>query len=151
MLIADLLQRAKAIGQAHASDETRESGAWGGTFANVLSSAWDIVQNFVDKIAAWIGGQDENDLTEEDIAAQVDSLAETVGGAEIASAVEQAVLDELTAQGELQVQWYASPGACPLCLANADAGPIPAGSAFPSGDKCPQAHNYCQCSVGIPR
>lgn len=149
--IADLLQRAKAIGQAHASDETQESHAWGGKFTDAWVSAWDIVQNFVDRMIDWIGGQDDNDLDESDIEAEVESLADTVGDAEIGSAIEQAVLDELVAQGALQVAWYCSPGACVVCLENEAASPIPAGETFPSGDKCPQCHNGCQCSVGLPK
>lgn len=148
--IADLLQRAQRIGHAHASDETRESSAWGGSFTDALGSAWSIVTNFVQRVADWISGQDEEDLTDEEIQAEVDSLAETVGDTEVASAIEQAVMDELDSQGFMSVQWYAQPDACKLCQANAAQGPVPIGSAFASGDATPPAHPNCRCSLGSP-
>lgn len=142
--IADLLRRAKAIGRVH----VMESMTWGGVFSDLWQSAKDIVSNFVARIVGWIGGQSADDLTEEDIQAEVDTLAETVGDTEIAAAVEQAVMDELDAQGFMSIQWYAQPGACKLCQRNADQGPVPIGSTFQSGDATPPAHPLCRCSIG---
>lgn len=151
MQIADLLQRAKALGRAHASDETAESSAWGGSFADVFASAQQIVSNFVMKVVDWITEQDADELADEDIHAQVDALAETVGDTEVASAIEQAVLDELQSQGATQLVWYVSgENTCAICLNNATASPIPIGSSFPSGDKRPPLHPHCDCSVGVP-
>lgn len=147
--IAGLLQRAKAIGKAHASDEAEESDAWGGVFADVFASAQQIVSNFVSKIADWIAGQDAEDLDEGEIEAEVADLAETVGDTEVASAIEQSVLDELSAQGYLEVAWAVQPSACPLCLENASVSPIPIGTDWPSGDKTPPAHPRCRCSLTV--
>ena len=35
---------------------------------------------------------------------------------------------------------------CPICQANADAGPVPLGQPFPSGDHYPPAHPRCRCA-----
>lgn len=148
--IADLLQRAQRIGHEHASDKAQEGISWGGAFTDMWQSARDIVSNFVQRVADWITGQDEEDLTDADIQAEVDSLAETVGDTEIASAIESAVMDELNAQGFMQVAWIAMPGACALCMENAAASPIPIGTPFPSGDNYPPAHPHCRCSLGAP-
>ncbi len=129
----------------------QESGAWGGSFADVFASAQQIISNFVQRIADWIDGQDANDLTEEDIEAEIANLAETVGDTEIASAIEEAVLEELQAQGETQMVWYVSlEHSCANCIANAEASPLPIGSVWPSGDTAPPAHPNCSCSLGVP-
>lgn len=147
--IATIIDAAKVIGHAHASDEL-ERAAWGGNFSNVLSSAWGIVNTFVQRIADWIDGQDVEDLTDEAIQDQVDSLAETVGDTEVASAIEGEVMEQLTAQGYTQQVWYADPEACPTCIENAEASPLPMGSEWPSGDTSPPAHPHCHCSIGTP-
>lgn len=45
-----------------------------------------------------------------------------------------------------RVEWFALEG-CDYCEENAEAGPIPLGSEFPSGDTEPPAHPNCRCSV----
>ena len=152
-ILADIIEQAQTIGRAHASDEAQERAiAWGNKFTNALSSAWDIVSNFVQRIADWIAGQESSgeDFTEDDVIAEIDTLAETVAGVEVASAIEAEVLDSLQSQGFLTIAWIAMPGACPLCLANADQGGIPIGTAFASGDLYPPAHSHCRCSLGSP-
>lgn len=51
--------------------------------------------------------------------------------------------------GVAQVRWALDPGSktCPRCIANAAAGPIPLGAAFPSGDRSVPAHVRCRCAV----
>ncbi|MFJ9771225.1 phage minor head protein [Kitasatospora sp. NPDC101157] len=46
-------------------------------------------------------------------------------------------------------QWQTEPdgNVCPVCDANAAAGPIPIGHAYPSGDTTPPAHPRCRCAV----
>ncbi len=48
---------------------------------------------------------------------------------------------------ELEKEWYPDDEACPICLGNADAGPIPVNDEFPSGDLAPLAHPNCECSL----
>ena len=140
--ITTILEQAKAIGHAHASDEVERSAAWGGNFSNILTSAWGIVNTFVQRIADWVAGQDE--MTEDDLDAEVDSLAETVAGSEVAAAIEQEVLDTLAAQGVTLMKSIAQVGACPLCQDKADADPVPIGD-FDG----PPYHPHCRCS-GAP-
>lgn len=148
--LASIIEQAQAIGHAHAQDEHERSIAWGGKFTDALSSAWDIVSNFVQRIGDWISGQNPEDLTEGAIVDQVDTLAETVSSVEVPSAIEGAVMDSLQSQGFLTIAWIAQPGACERCLANAAASPLPIGSEWPSGDTIPPVHPHCRCSIGVP-
>lgn len=51
--------------------------------------------------------------------------------------------------GISQVRWALDPSSqtCPRCIGNAAAGPVRAGSAFPSGDSYPPVHPHCRCAV----
>lgn len=140
--IATIIEQAKAIGHAHASDDLARSATWGGNFTNILTSAWAIVNTFVSRISDWLAGQD--DVSEDDLDAEVDDLAETVAGSEVAAAIEQEVLDTLAAQGVTLMKSIAQVGACPLCQDKADADPVPIGD-FDG----PPYHPHCRCS-GAP-
>lgn len=147
-ILVEILEQAQDMGREIARKGNHERGmAWGGRFTNLLESAWNIVSNFVQRIADWISGQDVEALTEDDIVGEIDSLAERVGVAEITSAIEQEVLDELQAEGVTMVVSIAQPGACSPCVLNAEAGPIPIGTAFPSGDTRPPYHGGCRCNI----
>lgn len=152
-VLADIIQRAQVIGHEHATDELERSIAWGGRFTDALSSAWDIVSNFVSRIADWISEQVSGDtgaeLSQDDVVAEVDSLASTVAGVEVAAAIEEEVMDTLQSQGFLQIQWYAQPDACATCKAKADMGAVPIGTDF-GGVATPPAHSSCRCSIGTP-
>ncbi|MFC1418592.1 phage portal protein [Streptacidiphilus cavernicola] len=52
-------------------------------------------------------------------------------------------------RGVTQVRWVLDPSSttCALCIANAGAGPIRLGAAFPSGDRTAPAHPNCRCAV----
>ncbi len=140
-----IIEQAKAIGHVHASQDEMERSqhAWGGNFSSTLSSAWNIVNLFVQRVADWFAEQGD-DVTEDDIEAEVDDLAERVAGYEVASAIEQEVLDELAAQGVGKMKVVNQPGACAACVARASAGPVPASEFVP-----PPYHDYCQCN-GAP-
>ncbi|MBM9509984.1 phage portal protein [Streptomyces sp. KK5PA1] len=47
--------------------------------------------------------------------------------------------------GITQWRWVAEPGACPICTANAAAGPRTIGEAWPDGSDAPPAHPNCRC------
>jgi 8-oxo-dGTP pyrophosphatase MutT (NUDIX family) len=51
--------------------------------------------------------------------------------------------------GVTQGQWVLDPSVntCPICIANAGAGPRPIGAAYPSGNAYPPVHPRCRCSV----
>lgn len=147
-VLASLIEQAQAIGHAHATDERERGIAWGGKFSNALSSAWNIVNTFVQRIVGWMSEQDPEDLSEDEIEEQVDTLAQTVSSVEIPTAIEQEVMDELERQGVLYIRWIAQPGACTQCQANADMGNVPIGTDF-NGDVFPPAHAHCRCSLGM--
>jgi len=90
-----------------------------------------------------------DDASEDDALSALDDtalvVAETLGLTEIQSVVEETVMGELQASGIAQVEWVNEPGACPICLDNADAGPVNIGDTFPSGDSQAPAHNRCRC------
>jgi 8-oxo-dGTP pyrophosphatase MutT (NUDIX family) len=48
-----------------------------------------------------------------------------------------------------QVRWVLDPSSktCPRCIANAEAGTVPIGSTFPSGDRTVPAHPRCRCAI----
>jgi hypothetical protein len=139
-VLASIIEQAKAIGHAHASQEEERATAWGGKFQHALSSAWNIVNNFVQRIADWFAGQDE--VTEEDVEAEVDSLAERVASYEVATAIEEQVLETLYFAGVTMVQSIAQPGACQPCQDKADDGPKPINDFDP-----PPYHGGCRCSA----
>lgn len=151
--LVGILEQAQAIGREHARDEAHERGiSWGGNFGNLLSSAWDIVTNFVSRIGDWVAswktehaGQEP---TEAETQEKIEGLANTVANVEVQSAVEQAATESLRGQGHRTKKWHIQPGACAVCKANAAQGSIPIGEQFESGDEQPPAHDKCGCSVG---
>lgn len=139
-VLASIIEQALSIGHAHATDEAHERAvAWGGMFQNVLSSAWDIVSNFVGRIANWFSAHPN--ATEEEVVEEVESLADRVAGFEVAAAIESEVLRELTFAGVKMARSIAQPGACDDCLTKAARGPVPINDFVP-----PPYHQYCQCS-----
>jgi len=142
-ILADIIEQAQAIGHAHATDEIERAIAWGGKFQDALSSAWNIVNNFVNRIAQWFTGQEAagEDVTEADVVEKVDSLAEQVAGVEVAAAIEEEVLQGLTFAGVSMVRVVNQPGACDDCVARAEAGAQPINDFEP-----PPYHSKCKCS-----
>lgn len=144
-ILADIIEQAQAIGRAHTNDETHDRAiAWGGKFQQVLSSAWNIVTNFVNRIAEWFTDQKTTgeDITEADITDKVESLAETVAGVEVAAAIEEEILRELTFVGVSMVKAIAQPDACDECKERAEAGAQPIDDFEP-----PPYHSRCRCST----
>lgn len=73
--------------------------------------------------------------------------AETVARTETARAMSQGSLSTYQANGVPNKVWLVAAEPCPICEENADAGPIPAGDSFPSGDDAPPAHPMCLCAI----
>lgn len=141
-MLASIIEQAQAIGRAHAAAETQERTiAWGGKFVNALQSGWDIVSNFVQRIADWLSGPDGADASEDEIATEIETLADHVGGFEVSAAIEQEIVDTLQAQGVGMMHSIAQPGACGPCLDKAAADPVPISDFIP-----PPYHNRCRCS-----
>lgn len=147
--LASILQEAQAIGRAHAGEELERGINWGGGIKNLLDRAWNIATTFIGRITGWISGRGDGDVAQEDIDAEVISLAETVASVEVPTAIEEEVLATLQRQDFMTIQWYAQPGACAACQARADMGPVPIGTDF-NGVAIPTAHPHCRCSIGAP-
>ena len=58
-------------------------------------------------------------------------------------------MDYYLASTVSELQWLVddSPNVCPVCLANERAGPLPAGTAWPSGAQNVPQHPRCRCSI----
>ena len=74
--------------------------------------------------------------------------ARAVATTEVTRASSQGALDAYRAQGVTGLRWLTEQDrmVCPVCQANEDAGPVPLGAAFPSGDLMPPAHPNCRCA-----
>jgi hypothetical protein len=81
-----------------------------------------------------------------------DERALTIAETEVAAVNGQASLESYHAAREAGVvvrkRWWAEPGCCAVCEANAEAGPIDLDEPFPSGDDTTPAHPKCRCVVG---
>lgn len=85
----------------------------------------------------------------EDNYAFSEERAFVIASTEITSANSEGALNsyrEAEEEGiEVKKSWLRLGDACSICVANADAGPIPLDDPFPSGDMAPGAHPYCRC------
>lgn len=97
-------------------------------------------------------GLTDKQVAKEFIAAGIRGLSKdpqralTIANTEMNRAMSVASMDTYNELGLDQVEWFALEG-CEYCEENAEAGPIPLGSEFPSGDTEPPAHPNCRCSV----
>jgi hypothetical protein len=92
------------------------------------------------------------------VAAQIQDLgadpqrAQMIAITEINRASNQAALAYYQAHGTTEVLWLLDEDPCPVCIANAEAGPVPIGEPFPSLDFAPPAHPRCRCGlIGAPQ
>ena len=78
-----------------------------------------------------------------------DAWAERVAVTEISRAVSAATLNTYQTNGISLVSWLTAVDqrTCAPCIANESAGPIPAGSHFPSGAAAPPQHPSCRCCL----
>lgn len=74
--------------------------------------------------------------------------ADMVAGTEIARAVTGASFQTYAANGVEYTTWLSAEDGrvCPYCDENEEAGPVPLGDAFPSGDAGPPGHPRCRCA-----
>lgn len=79
------------------------------------------------------------------------SRALTIASTEINRAMSAATLDKLESLDIEYKQWILDADPCPICIANADQGPIPTMDNFDSGDDAPPAHPNCRCAVAGAR
>ncbi len=119
----------------------------------ITQTTRDRLRNIIaDGLENNIGRQGIADLIEADSSGLFDEgRAELIADYEVGSANGVGSLEGLEQAEEAGVdvmkEWYPDAEACPICLENADAGPIPLDEEFPSGDDAPLAHPNCECSL----
>jgi hypothetical protein len=74
------------------------------------------------------------------------SRALAIANTEMSRALNVSSMNYYTDSGVEKVEWLALE-ACELCGQNADAGAIPLGEVFPSGDTEPPGHPNCRCGI----
>lgn len=77
--------------------------------------------------------------------------ARLIASTEMNDAFSEATMRKLNRMGVSYKQWITSADACDFCVENEDAGPIPIGELFPSGDERPPGHPFCRCAVSGAR
>jgi hypothetical protein len=119
-----------------------------------------LAQTTREMIRSTIAGGIESNLSMPDIAelleqnyAFSEERARIIAATEITSANSQGALNSYREAEDVGLEvkkaWLRLGDACPVCVTNADAGPIPLDDPFPSGDMAPGAHPGCRC-VLIP-
>lgn len=97
----------------------------------------------------------ENGSSVKDLAASISGLltdpshAEMVASTELARASNSAAFWSYRLHAIERASWVTAEDGkvCPICDANAAAGPLPLGEAFPSGDTMPPAHPWDRCAI----
>lgn len=115
---------------------------------------WSIAKVVRDRLRAVIADGFENKLTGEQIAQNIAADPEAFGPArsrniaryEVANAQEEGRLHYLRKAGVQRKEWSDQDG-CPVCVGNAEQGPIPMDKAFKSGHTHAPAHPNCRCSI----
>ncbi|MEU5596687.1 phage head morphogenesis protein [Streptomyces sp. NPDC020298] len=77
---------------------------------------------------------------------QDDAWVRMVALTELTRASTAAARAVYTAAGVTRWRWGTEPGACPVCVANEEAGPRRIGEVWPDGSEAPPAHPHCRCS-----
>lgn len=75
------------------------------------------------------------------------SRAEMIARTETITAANEGNLDVYKDAGVEKKEWYATPGACDVCIAIEAAGPIPINELFLDEFDTPTAHPNCKCAV----
>lgn len=160
--IAGLLQEAYAIGQQHGQAMLPQERAisFSGTrdflaraaeiVSGIIEHVQDAISNAFGKAQAGNGQSlSQTDIVDTTMNNLIDQMPELVAGDEVTTAVEGAVFDTLQDAGipEIRSVSEGDNRVCQRCLDNEEAGPIPLGSTFPSGDACPPFHNRCRCNL----
>jgi len=159
--IASFLEKAQTLGHGYGQQQLARlersigSAIKGG---NLIQKFIDQARDLIDRALAWAKDlfaskveQLGDDASEEDIEQALEETAETVADTlaltEIADTIEQEVMDVLQGSGVAMILAVNEPDACELCVGNAEAGPIPIGTPFPSGGSSAPFHQRCRCHV----
>ncbi len=157
--IAPYLEQAQALGHGYAQKQlARLERGLGNAIKGGMQWAIDQARILVDRALSWaqelFASKIEelgDDATDEDIEEALEEVAETVADTlaltDIQSVIEQAVMSDLEDAGIAMIEAVNEPDACELCMQNAEAGPIPIGTPFPSGETSAPFHHRCRCHV----
>jgi SPP1 gp7 family putative phage head morphogenesis protein len=126
---------------------------------DLLLSAWDvpiksISANRLDDLAAVLADGLDAHQSPLQIAKAVEGIlddpkwARMVTLTELSRATTAAAHDRYSDAGVAATEWVTAPDdrVCRICGENRDAGPVPLGEPFPSGDVGPPAHPHCRCA-----
>jgi hypothetical protein len=112
-----------------------------------------IADHRLDAIAAALAGLAE-DTDEDTVSDTVTSVLDDRAWAdratltEVVRAAAYAAMGVYAAGMVTEQTWVTAAGdVCPVCLRNADAGPVRVGQNFPSGHSQPPAHPWCRCGL----
>lgn len=155
------LKQAQALGKGYAQQQLarlERSIAGNVLKGGIAQKLIDQARDLIDRALSWAKDlfaskveQLGDDANEEDIEQALEDTAETVADTlaltEIQETVEQAVMGGLQDAGIAKIQAVNEPDACEICVENAEEGPIPLGSPFPSGHSSAPFHNRCRCHV----
>ncbi len=153
--IVQYLEQAQRLGQGFAQQQLgQQSRGLGNALKSVVTTAQNLMSRAINWATSLFSEQVEalgDDASSDDIEAVMESVAEQVADTyattEIQTVIEETVLDALQASGVAQIEAVNEPDACALCVTNAEAGPIPIGSTFPSGHTNAPFHNRCRCHI----
>lgn len=111
-----------------------------------------ITSTQLDDLASLLSDGSDGDTSSDDLANDIQNLADsqgviaTISATELARAVSQAALASYMDMGVHTVSWLTAPSdVCRVCEDNAGAGDLLLGTPFPSGDLTPPAHPNCRC------
>ncbi len=157
--LSEILEAAVHEGRRIATNEEQRGliSATKNLAGRAIQTINSIVDQLVEKATALIEDLfasdeiDDPDAILDEVQSQLDEwsvdYSDLVASTEIQDAVESSVLDTLQERGVSLVAWDADASACPLCQDNADAGPWPIGTPFPSGATAPPGHPRCRCTL----
>lgn len=140
-LAAFLLAGRKSSSDGDGGDLPDIAGDMGDGYLRVVSrvlAGWD-----PDTAADELSGMLEDAVSDGD-------YAEALTATQIEVVVGRSALQWYTDSGVTLLQWYAGPGACPVCLGNAAADPRPPGVLWPGGVAEPLQHPHCGCYLAPP-
>lgn len=143
---------ANAAGGASAAEIAPAALDWAKSHAATLVAQLDdsTRRMMLDAVAAAI----ENGDGAEALAARLhaspafsEDRARLIAATEIRNASSAGALHGFGIAGAWGKSWQVDGDPCPICIANAAAGAIPLGTAFPSGHQAPTAHPDCRCEL----
>lgn len=129
-----------------------------GTLIDNPNARWRIDDATRDMLRSTITTALDEGVSQEELQERIENSyafseerAQMIARAEVGNANSEGALQGYREAAEAGIkvrkQWLPDVGACEICQANADAGPIDLDDTFPSGDEAPMAHPNCECSV----